>query len=392
VSTGRRSDVASRIDDLFSTFTTGDSPGAAVMVISDGEILHQAGYGRADLDRRTPITPQSAFRLASVSKQFTAMAIMILADRGQLEFDDRLVDQIPELERFGDDITLRHLLTHLGGLPDYYDALTAETGDSMPTTEQAMEFLVDWGEKLFPAGERYEYSNPGYEMLALVVERISGQTFGEYLRDNIFGPLGMENTVVFERADVEIHNRAFGYSRSGNSFVLNDDDVLNLIIGSGGIYSTVEDLFLWDQALYTEELVPRSILEEAWSPAALNSGDLYPYGFGWSLEPYRSLGRRVSHGGGWVGFSTYYDCYPERRFSVILLSNLDEFEGEAYAHRIEDIVLFDPKTEAERATTDEPHRGSAGAEAVRGNARLAHRERLAGWIRNAEVIRQRELD
>ena len=341
-------DAAEQVDVLLEDFTTGDSPGAAVVVIKDGAILHQAGYGLADIERGIPITPQSAFRLASVSKQFTAMAIMILADRGQLEFDDSLVEYLPELERFGDDITLRHLMTHLGGLPDYYEALTAESGDSMPTTEEAMKFLAGWGEPLFPAGERYEYSNPGYEMLALVVERVSGQIYGEFVQENIFGPLGMMNSVAHERADVEIHDRAYGYSRSGDSFVLDDDDPLNLIIGSGGIYSTVEDLYHWDQALYTEKLVRRATLEEAWSPAVLNDGNQHPYGFGWRVESGGPLGRRVSHGGGWLGFSTFIVRYPESRFSVIVLSNLDEFDGGEITNRITDIYY--PSTIIENAT------------------------------------------
>jgi N-acyl-D-aspartate/D-glutamate deacylase len=327
------------VDALFEPWTVGDSPGAAVMVIEDGEILFEGGFGLADIESQTPITPQSAFRLASVSKQFTAMAVMILAERGQLAYDDKLVRYLPELERFGDDITLRHLLTHTGGLPDYYDALTEEAGDSMPTTEDAMKFLAGWGEPLFEAGDRYEYSNPGYEMLALVAERVSGQVFGEYLRDNVFEPLGMKDTVVRDDSEPEIRNRAYGYSKNEDSFILNDDDALNHIIGSGGIYSTVEDLYLWDQALYTEQLVRRATLDEAWSPVRLNDGEDYPYGFGWGLEPYGALGRRVSHGGGWVGFSTFIVRYPERQFSVIVLSNLDEFESGEFADRFADIYF-----------------------------------------------------
>ena len=336
---GRDPEITAQVAALFEDYSAGESPGAAVMVIENGEILFKGGFGLADIDSGTPITPESSFRLASVSKQFTAMAVMILSERGQLAYDDKLTLYLPELKRFGDDITLRHLLTHTGGLPDYYDVLEEAVGDSMPDTEAAMEFLAGWGEPLFAAGDRYEYSNPGYEMLALVVERVSGLTFGQFLQENIFGPLGMESSVAYESPDVEIRNRAFGYSRSEDTFVLNDDDALNLILGSGGIYSTVEDLYLWDQALYTEKLMRRSALEEAWSPAVFNNGDDSPYGFGWRLEPYGALGRRLYHAGGWVGFSTFIVRYPEQNFSVILLSNLDEFDGEKIANRITDIYL-----------------------------------------------------
>ena len=344
----RDPEITAKVAALFEDWSIGDSPGAAVMVIEEGEILFEGGFGLSDIESKTPITPQSAFRLASVSKQFTAMAIMILSDRGQLAYDDKLIQYLPELERFGDEITLRHLLTHTGGLPDYYDDLEEEVGDSMPDTEAAMEFLAGWGEPLFAAGDRFEYSNPGYEMLALVVERVSGQTFGQFLEENIFEPLGMQSTVVRDSSEPEIPNRVYGYTRKEDGFALSDDNVLNHIIGSGGIYSPLDDLYLWDQALYTEKLVPRSALEEAWSEATFTSGEHSPYGFGWGLEPYGALGQRLSHSGGWVGFSTFIVRYPEQNFSVIVLSNLDEFNSGRFANRI--IDLYFPSTLIENAT------------------------------------------
>ncbi len=342
-------EAAAQVDALFAPFTTGESPGAAVMVIRDGEMLHAGGYGYADLERKIPITPQTAFRLASVSKQFTAMAVMILAERGQLSYDDPLVRYLPELARFGDSITLRNLMTHTGGLPDYYDVLEAASTDHMPDTEEAMEFLAAWDEAaLFAAGGRYEYSNPGYEMLALVVERVSGQRFGQFLEDNIFRPLGMNHTVVRDSTEPEIANRALGYSRAYGSFALDDDHVLNHLVGSGLMYSTVEDLALWDQALYTDTLAQPATLEEAWTPVRLRNGEEYPYGFGWRLGRYGGLGRRLAHAGGWVGFSTFIVRYPEWRFSVIVLSNLDELEAEDFAGRIADIYY--PSTLITNAT------------------------------------------
>ena len=338
----RDPEISAKVAAFFEEYSVEGSPGAAVAVIEDGELLFKGGFGFADIEYRTPITTQSAFRLASVSKQFTAMAVMILADRGQLDFDDPMVTYLPELERFKNDITLRHLLTHTSGLPDYYDVLEEAFPETMPDTEQAMQFLGEWGEPLFAAGERFEYSNPAYEMLALVVERVSGQTFGSFLDENIFTPLGMASTVVRDSSEPEISNRVFGYSRSEDSFELDDDNRLNHIIGSGGIYSTVEDLALWDEALYGEELVRSSTLQAAWSPVRLNDGEAYPYGFGWGLEPYGALGRRLSHSGGWVGFSTFITRYPEHRFSVIVLSNLGEFNSGRFANQITD--LYFPST------------------------------------------------
>jgi N-acyl-D-amino-acid deacylase len=340
-STGRQ-DLAAEIDALFAPLTTGDSPGATVMVIRNDEVLYAAGYGSADLEHGVPITPQTPFRLASVSKQFTSMAIMILADRGELSYDDPMVKYLPELERFGETITLRHLLTHTSGLPDYYDVLEAASTEHMPDTEQAMQFLAAWGEPpLFAPGERYEYSNPGYEMLALVVERVSGQDFGRFLEDNIFAPLGMKNTVtvVRDRAPTEIPNRALGYARREGAFELLDDHQLNYILGSGGLYSSVEDLALWNSALDGETLVSRATLEAAWTPVELAGGETYPYGFGWRLGDYGGLGPRMCHSGHWLGFSNFLVRYPSQRVTIIVLSNIEDFASEEYAGRITDLLF-----------------------------------------------------
>ena len=331
-----------RVGALFEPVTAGDSPGVAVMVIRDGEVVFAKGYGYADLERREPVTPQTAFRLASVSMQFTAMAIMILAERGRLSYDDSMVKYLPELARFGDRITIRHLLTHTSGLPDYYDVLEQEAADTMPDTAAAMRFLAGWGEPpLFAAGERFEYSNTGYDMLALVVERVSGERFGQFLEDNIFEPLGMTSTVVRDSTEPAIAHRALGYTRKDGSFELFDWEPLIHIIGSGGVYSSVEDLARWNRALDTDAPVSRSTLKEAWTPVRLTDGEDYPYGFGWRLGDYGGLGRRVWHSGAWVGFSTHIARYPERGVSVIVLANLDEddFLSEEYAGRIIDILF-----------------------------------------------------
>jgi CubicO group peptidase (beta-lactamase class C family) len=332
-------DVTAQIDGLFESLTAGESPGAAVMVIRDGQVLHAAGYGFADLERRDPITPQTNFELASVSKQFTAMAVMILAERGQLDLDDSMVTYLPELSRFGREITIRHLLTHTSGLPDYYDALEQEAAGGMPDTEQAMRFLAGWGEPLFPAGERYEYSNPGYEMLALVVERVSGQPFGEFLRDSIFTPLGMTSTVVRDSSEPVIAHRARGYRRVDGGFELYDEHPLNHIVGSGSVYSSLNDLARWDRALDANVLVRRPTLEEAWTPVRLSGGKPYPYGFGWRIGSEDTLGRRVFHSGGWLGFSTHVARYPERRVTVIVLANLEDFECEEATRPIVELLF-----------------------------------------------------
>jgi len=259
---------SSQIDALFAQGSAERSPGVAALVIHDGVVRHQAGYGLANLETGEAITPATAFRLASVSKQFFAMATMILAESGALSYDDAVVHHLPELEVFGDELTVRHLLNHTGGLPDYYEELEELFAEGrMPTIRETVEVMATRGEPYFAPGERFQYSNPGYEMLALVIERAAGMPAREFLAEKIFDPLGMTNTVVRDESEPVIAHRALGYSRGDSGEIeLDDDNRLNHIIGAGGIYSTLEDLFLWDQALYTDKLVSSETLAEAFSP------------------------------------------------------------------------------------------------------------------------------
>jgi len=315
-----------------------DAPGAAVIVIRNGVVVERAAWGMADLEHGVPIATDTAFRLASVSKQFTAMAIMMLAEEGRLSIDDPVTRFLPELSRFGDALTIRHLLTHTGGLPDYYDVMVEISGVERPRTRDALAVLAVWGEPLFAPGERYEYSNPGYELLALIVEEASGEPYSEFVETRIFAPLGMTSSVVFDERAPGIARRAIGYRSEGDGFAVYDDDPLNHVIGSGGIYSTVEDLARWDQALYGEELVRADTLAEAFRPSRLASGEEIPYGFGWRVEEHHGR-RRVSHGGEWVGFQNFIARYPDDRVSVVVLSNLVETDSEGLADALAALIL-----------------------------------------------------
>jgi CubicO group peptidase (beta-lactamase class C family) len=333
---------ARAVDALLSQHYGPSTPGVAVIVIRDGVVLQKAAYGMADLEHGVPAETDTSFRLASFSKQFTAMAIMMLAEQGRLDYDDPVTRFLPELARFGDALTIRHLLTHTGGLPDYYDVMVEVTGIERPLTRNALDAYAVWGEPLFAPGERWEYSNPGYELLALIVERASGERFGDFVERRIFAPLGMKNSVVMDERSPTLAKRALGYRKVDAGYELDDDDPLNFIIGSGGVYSTVEDLYHWDQALYGEQLVSAATLARAFSPVRLNSGETYPYGFGWSLEDH--LGRhRVSHGGSWVGFRTFIGRYVDDHFTVILLSNSAETQSEILANTIARLYLGDAR-------------------------------------------------
>jgi CubicO group peptidase (beta-lactamase class C family) len=324
---------ARQVDALFSPYAEGVQPGAAVMVIYDGEIVQQTGYGYADLERRVPIGADTAFRLASVSKQFTAMAIMLLAEEGKLTYDDRV--HLPQLAPY-EGATIRHLLTHTGGLPEYYDIIDTSAG--MPGNDDALALLGTMREALFAPGERYEYSNPGYDMLASLVAAVSDNAFSNFMHERVFLPLGMTGSLVHDHTRPEVPNRAIGYRPEGDGYALDNDDPLNGIVGSGGVYSTLNDLYRWDQALYGEALVRHETLEEAYTPMRLYGGETVNYGFGWRIEEHNGH-RRLRHGGSWVGFRTHIARCPDERLTVVILSNRADFDPEEYVDRITAIWL-----------------------------------------------------
>jgi CubicO group peptidase (beta-lactamase class C family) len=329
-------DPASRkVDALFEALTEGIQPGAAVMVIRDGEIVHQAGYGYANLEKQTPITADSAFRLASVSKQFTAMAIMVLAEDGALSVDDPVSRYLPELAPY-EGVTIRHMITHTSGLPEYYDLIDTRSG--MPTNADALAFLATMAEPVFVPGEQYEYSNPAYDMLAPLVESVSGQDFATFMRQRVFDPAGMQNSFIFDHSEPAIPHRVTGYEPDGEGFRLNDHDPLNHIVGSGGMYSTLNDFFRWDRALYGENVVSRAAIDAAFTPSRLNNGESTDYGFGWSIDDYIGH-RRVRHGGSWIGFRTHIARYPDDGLSIVILSNRADFDPESYVDPITDIYF-----------------------------------------------------
>ncbi len=329
------SDAPSRseqVDALFAAFTEGVQPGAAVMVIKDGRVVHRAGYGYANLEERTLIDADTAFRLASVSKQFTTMAVMLLEEEGRLGYDDPVSRYLPQLSPYA-AVTFRQLMTHTGGLPEYYDVI--DTSGGMPSNADALALLATMHGTVFTPGERYEYSNPGYDVLASLVAAVSGMDFPAFVHERIFAPLGMEGTLAHDHTRPEVPHRAIGYApgENGAGYVLDNDDPLNGIVGSGGVFSTLNDLYRWDQALYGSALVSESTMEEAFTRARLNDGRTIDYGFGWRIDEHAGH-LRVRHGGSWVGFRNHLARCPEERFSVIILSNRADMNAEEYVDRI----------------------------------------------------------
>jgi CubicO group peptidase (beta-lactamase class C family) len=330
-------DQADRVTALFEHLDEGMQPGAAVMVIKDDGIVYSGGFGYANIEERTKIDANSTFRLGSVSKQFTAMAIMVLADEGKLDYDDLVIKYIPELDGYP-GITIRHLLTHTSGMPDYYD--TIDTSGGMPTNADMPAVMAAMDGPVFAPGEQYEYSNPAYEMLTLIVEKASGLTFSEFMNRHVFAPAGMDDSLIYDHTEPEIENRVWGYEPTADGFTLNDYDPLNYLGGSGGMYATLEDFLAWDQALYTEDIVSATTLKEGFTRYELNNGDEIDYGFGWRLDQHRGH-RRIAHGGSWVGFRTSIARYPDEKLAVVVLTNRTDGKPGSYVDRISDIYLPD---------------------------------------------------
>jgi CubicO group peptidase (beta-lactamase class C family) len=335
--TAAAADFSASIDALFKDFDSPKVPGASVIVIREGKVLYKKAYGLADLEAGTASTTKTNYRLASVTKQFTAMSILILADRGRLSLEDRITRFFPDYPAYGKDITIRQLLAHTSGLRGYEELIppgrTAQLKDA-----DVLALLKQQTSTYFPPGMEYRYSNTGYAHLALIVEKASGMTFAAFLKKNIFGPLKMHETVAFEDGVSTVRNRAFGYTKKGDGYERTDQSLTSAVLGDGGIYSSVEDMFLWDQALYTTKFVGAATLQQAWTPSILASGKQITYGFGWELGERNGL-KTVRHGGGTIGFHTQILRIPEKQFTVIVLSNRSESKPDELANAIADLYL-----------------------------------------------------
>lgn len=335
-------EISSRVDSLFKKYEGRDVAGASVLVVENGNVIYKNGYGMADIEAREAITPSTCFRLASVTKQFTAMSVMILAERKKLSYDNTLVDFFPDFPSTGKAITVRNLLTHTSGLIAYEDIMPEST--TVPLLDRdVLALLKKKDSTYFAPGTEYRYSNSGYAFLALIVEKASGMSFAQFLKENIFAPLQMTSSVAYEDGISTVSNRAYGYSLRDStdekSYIRTDQSMTSSVLGDGGIYTSTEDLFKWDQALYTTTLVGSKTLEQAFTPNILPDGKNSEYGFGWRISTYRDT-RCLHHSGSTVGFRTEIQRYPEKRFSVFILTNRDGGDPAALAHKIADFCLF----------------------------------------------------
>ena len=328
---------ARAMDALFSDYAQPGAPGASVIVIEGDKVVFKKAYGLANVEAKISATPKTNYRLASVTKQFTAMAIMILAERKKLSYDDNLASFFPGFPEYGKQITVRQLLNHSSGIIAYEDVM--DENATVPLTDQdVLELMKRQDHTNFPPGSAYRYSNSGYVVLGLIVEKASGMSFPEFLRQNIFVPLKMNGTVLYNRDDRsdEAH-RAYGYSLRDDVFMRTDQSLTSSTRGDGTVYSSIEDLYKWDRALRGNRLVKDTTLQQAFTIGAQVDEDT-GYGFGWFIEKRRGL-RTVWHSGNTIGTTQFIRRYLDRKFTIIVQANRNNAPLAELVDKVEEIYF-----------------------------------------------------
>lgn len=328
------------IDEIMKEYDVTNAPGASVLVMKNDSIIFKKAYGSADIVNGASVTTATNFRLASITKQFTAMSIMLLAERGQLSFEDTLKKFFPDFPLYGNNITVHHLLNHTSGLVDY-ESLIPDSQTVQVHDIDCLKLMYTVDSLYFPAGTKYQYSNTGYALLALIVENVSGKRFADFLRENIFDVAGMQTTVAFEEGISTVTNRAYGHSRTDSNWIQTDQSTTSAVLGDGGMYSNVEEMALWISSLWNYKLISQQMQQRAWSKAVSSDGTPIDYGMGWHLETYKGF-HHPHHGGSTRGFRNHLLVFPEQKLMVIILTNRNEGDPIEQAHKIADMYLIKP--------------------------------------------------
>ena len=377
-----------RVDSIFATFDKRDSPGCAVSVVDSGRTVFAKGYGMASLEHDVPITPSSAFYAASVSKQFTAFAVAMLAQHGKLSLDDDIRKWIPEVPNFGKTITVRHLIHHTSGLRDYFGLLmmTGWPSDG-PVTEARFLDLVSRQKALnFDPGSRHLYSNTGYVLLSILVKRVSGKSLREYADTAIFGPLGMSNSHFRDDHTALVKNRALAYSTRAGTWQM---DVPGFdVVGDGGLFTTVDDMAKWARNFDDHTVGGDEVAARVLTRGRLTSGDSIPYAFGLSHGVYRGQ-PIIEHGGAFGGYRTQLLRFPAQHFAVITLCNASTANASRLSQSVAAVYLGDRLAPVTQATVAAA--APAGASTVRLSREQLARYAGAYWDSKNETLRRIEV-
>ena len=322
-----------RIDALMSRYR-GDVAGASLIVVKDGKPIVRRGFGYANLEEHIKAGPETNYRLASITKQFTAACILLLKQDGKLRLDDPVRKWLPELPASDGKITVQHLLTHTSGLIDYEDLVPPDRKTQLDDAD-VLRMIAAQHRLYFEPGSAHRYSNGAFVLLGLIVERVSGTGLADFMKKRIFQPLGMDGTLMYEHGHgPEATHRAYGYSESAGKWTRTDQDITSATRGDGGIYSSVDDLAKWDAALYTDKLLNADSRKLAFTPTEPLADPDVDYGFGWRLS-----GDTVWHSGESIGFRNVIIRWPKQHLAVILLSNRNDFQPYPLALTIGELFL-----------------------------------------------------
>lgn len=332
--------LTAKVDKLFAQWDKPNSPGCALGIVKDGSFVYKRGYGMANLDYNIPISPDTSFYIASTSKQFTAMSIALLARDGKISLDDDIHKYLPEIPQYQSTITIRHLIHHTSGIRDYLELtpLAGRYTEDINTEEDFMRLIARQKNLNFKPGEEYSYSNSNYFLLSQIVKRVSGKSLRKFADERIFKTLGMVNTFFHDDRREIIKNRASGHfpvGSGGFSVVFTNFEG----VGDGGLYTSVEDLLLWDRNFYDNKLGGGAdLINQILTPRALNNGDKNDYAFALTRIDYKGL-KMIGHGGSFIGFRAQMFRFPEQKFSVICLCNSANIDPTNLVKRVADIYL-----------------------------------------------------
>jgi len=346
------------VDRVFASYDREDSPGVALGIVRDGELVYVRGYGMANLEKQEPLTGDTVLRIGSTSKQFTAACAVLAEQQGALSLDADIRTYLPEMPEYDAPITMRHLLHHTSGVRDYLGLMgLAGYGDSYYSNEAAYQMIARQKGLNFPTGSRHLYSNSGYFLISVIIERRTGMTLSEFAEKHIFGPLGMTSSHFHDDNTHVVEGRANGYSQYGDgNWVVSNTDLE--MCGDGGVFTSVSDMLKWDANFYEPKVGGQAMLDALHGHGFLNDGTELDYALGLGVSEYRGL-RQVSHGGAFVGFRADTVRFPDQKVSVITFANLAEIDPSSLAFKVADIVLAEEFASAARAQPTSTTKASA---------------------------------
>ena len=330
------------IDDIFKQWFKQNVPGGAIGIIKDGELMYSKGYGIADLEHDIKISSSSVFNICSISKEFVSFSLLLLEEQGKLNLDDAVQTYLPDFPEYDAPVTIRHFINHTSGIRDVKKLIQLKGKNIFDNLEPEEVYTLIKHQKAleFSPGHKFAWSNSDYFILSMIIEKVSGQSLKTFTQEHIFGPLGMKNTLFYDDNTDLIKNRVFSYNKKNAEDGFDNVIMRFHLVGSFGAYSTIEDLFLWDQNFYNNKLGKggQKIIKNMHEEGLLNNGESSGYAHSMVINNYKGL-KTVKHAGSFAGYKSVILRFPDERVSVIILANRDDADPWVLAHHVADVLL-----------------------------------------------------